>query len=677
MSKRLSHKLVTLMLIVTMAAGAFGRNLNTASISVDGSERGRRTAAPPVQTASSNTELILWDNTDIDFIGNGFRSVELGGLAAGQRLTNSADDVIVPPNVQVIATNIRVCGFLSATSVQPDSFAILIYQDNSGKPGSLLLRRNMPSPMLSTYIEYFNLTPAQPIVLDSGHYWLSVVAMFKQGTNYDNCTWYWGVGASVIGIQGYGQDQTSLAMGVPYPWMRADLAGYVNCVSGWFVVFGGAVGTHHGLLANLFAPVRSGHAPLDVAILEFSIADPADPVQKWSWDLNSDQVVDSETNPAMWRYPQPGHYDITLIASNSGKSDTTFKKDYIRVFDGESSLSFDGATHYDTNAGFVKPSMDLNLTQKITVEAWIKPQGFGPYLENELSYGYGRIADKYAWSLLLHDAGDFGYAEKSVVVDLTYMDNTYTDLCTPKYSIKLNEWQHVAMTYDATLKTCRVYINGVAQTLQKFGSDIQGALWENSEQPLLIGNRYDYLRTFDGDIDEVRLWNVVRTEQEIKDNMNKPLTGAESGLVAYYPLNEGSGNTAQENTGKSPSMTIYSSLWNNGVFKGHASGVATHGSGVVENFQLGQNYPNPFNPSTTIPYTLTTAGDVRLTVYDLLGRTVAVLVNEKKPAGSFTAKWNGQDKNNFSVANGVYFYTLEISSSDQRFTSSKKLALVK
>ncbi len=667
--------ILTLLLILPMTL--FAKDRGMVSLSANGSERVRLASRPPVQIETSNTELILWDNTDIDYVGVGFRSIELNGLPKGKQLTNTADDVIVPPNVQVTATGFRVCGHLADNSAQPDSFGILLYQDAGAKPGALLLRRNVAAPALTTNITYFNLIPDQPIVIDSGVYWLSIVAMFKQGTAYNTSTWYWGVGARSIGTQGWGQDQTGLGLGVPYPWMRADLSGYSDCVSAWFVIFGGAVGTNKELLTNFYSPIRSGHAPLEVGILEYSIVDPLDPVAKWSWDFTGDYVADSQTNPGQWRYAQPGHYDVTLISANSTKSDTAYKSDYIRVFDGESSLSFDGATRYDTNAGYVQPSAALNLTETLTVEAWIKPQGFGPYFRNGLSYGYSRVADKYAWTILLHDAGDFGYPEKSMVVDLNYPDYSYTDLATPPNSIKLNEWQHVAMTFDGATKTCKIYLNGVAQTLQKYGSDIQAKLWDNAEQPLIIGNRYDYLRTFDGDIDEVRYWNVVRTEQQIKDNMNKPLTGSETGLVAYYPLNEGSGTTAQEKSGKSPNIKVYSCLWNDGVFKGNISGVANRDNRVVENFQLGQNYPNPFNPATTIPYTLATAGKVRLTVYDLLGRTVAVLVNENKPAGSFTAKWNGQDKNNLSVANGVYFYTLEINTGDQHFTFSKKLALVK
>jgi poly(beta-D-mannuronate) lyase len=69
-----------------------------------------------------------------------------------------------------------------------------------------------------------------------------------------------------------------------------------------------------------------------------------------------------------------------------------------------------------------------------------------------------------------------------------------------------------------------------------------------------------------------------------------------------------------------------------------------------------QNYPNPFNPSTKITYSISlgSPGQTSLRVYDLLGREVAVLVNEQKPAGSYSVQWNGG-----GCAGGVYYAHLE------------------
>ena len=90
-------------------------------------------------------------------------------------------------------------------------------------------------------------------------------------------------------------------------------------------------------------------------------------------------------------------------------------------------------------------------------------------------------------------------------------------------------------------------------------------------------------------------------------------------------------------------------------------------SGVLE-FSLGQNYPNPFNPSTMISYQLPVSGVVTLIVYDLLGREVATLVNEYKPAGRYEVKFDG-----YQLSSGVYLYKLTAG----EYTAARKLTLMK
>ena len=80
------------------------------------------------------------------------------------------------------------------------------------------------------------------------------------------------------------------------------------------------------------------------------------------------------------------------------------------------------------------------------------------------------------------------------------------------------------------------------------------------------------------------------------------------------------------------------------------------------------NYPNPFNPSTTIKYELPKNSEVRLSVYDMLGREVSVLVNERSDAGVHEVKFDGS-----TLATGVYFYRLQAGD----FVQSKKLVLLK
>jgi hypothetical protein len=97
-------------------------------------------------------------------------------------------------------------------------------------------------------------------------------------------------------------------------------------------------------------------------------------------------------------------------------------------------------------------------------------------------------------------------------------------------------------------------------------------------------------------------------------------------------------------------------------------GVAVAEPQVPSKFTLSQNYPNPFNPSTTIRYELPKSAEVKLSVYDVLGREVSVLVNERKDPGVHEFKFDG-----LNLASGVYLYRLIAGN----FVQTRKLVVVK
>ena len=71
------------------------------------------------------------------------------------------------------------------------------------------------------------------------------------------------------------------------------------------------------------------------------------------------------------------------------------------------------------------------------------------------------------------------------------------------------------------------------------------------------------------------------------------------------------------------------------------------------------NYPNPFNNSTVINYRTIEPGNVRLIIYDGLGKTIRVLLNEYEAAGEHKISWDGKDDSENSVASGIYIYRLD------------------
>jgi len=90
--------------------------------------------------------------------------------------------------------------------------------------------------------------------------------------------------------------------------------------------------------------------------------------------------------------------------------------------------------------------------------------------------------------------------------------------------------------------------------------------------------------------------------------------------------------------------------------------------GLPQHFMLAQNYPNPFNPTTVVSYQLSAASNVRLVVYDLLGREVAILVNERIAPGSYSVRFDAS-----GFASGMYIYKLTAGD----FVQTRKMLLLK
>jgi M6 family metalloprotease-like protein len=110
----------------------------------------------------------------------------------------------------------------------------------------------------------------------------------------------------------------------------------------------------------------------------------------------------------------------------------------------------------------------------------------------------------------------------------------------------------------------------------------------------------------------------------------------------------------------------------NAVTYTHSS-VLRNASGITEvtspaTYRLYQNYPNPFNPKTGVRFQVVGVSDVKIVVFDLLGREVAILVNERRQPGTYEVTFDGS-----SMASGIYFYRLQAGS----FVETRKMLLVK
>lgn len=106
----------------------------------------------------------------------------------------------------------------------------------------------------------------------------------------------------------------------------------------------------------------------------------------------------------------------------------------------------------------------------------------------------------------------------------------------------------------------------------------------------------------------------------------------------------------------------------NGVFSANLAVTSVKPEVLAREFSLSQNYPNPFNPTTAISYQVSAVSQVSLQVFDILGKKVTTLVNEKKSAGTYTVQFDAS-----GLASGVYLYRLTAGD----FVQTRKMILLR
>ncbi|MFZ2324928.1 MAG: T9SS type A sorting domain-containing protein, partial [Ignavibacteriaceae bacterium] len=191
-------------------------------------------------------------------------------------------------------------------------------------------------------------------------------------------------------------------------------------------------------------------------------------------------------------------------------------------------------------------------------------------------------------------------------------------------------------------------------------------------------------------VDSVRSNGTFNPALFFSSNNNRSFaTVSEVSLIAPFDLN----NPNFLPLSNSPALTDAGTPTNDGFFDPAATFVGAFGtddwtfgwarfnpdittdvkeirisSSVPDNYNLSQNYPNPFNPSTRISYSVVEPTNVKLSVYNILGQQVAILVNDFKNTGTYEVNFNAS-----SLSSGVYIYSLEAG----KVVVSKKMTLLK
>jgi len=266
-------------------------------------------------------------------------------------------------------------------------------------------------------------------------------------------------------------------------------------------------------------------------------------------------------------------YDLSSIGT-SGGSEISWSGD-IPNFAG--SLGFDGLDDYvvvDTS-----PTIPSGSNQ-VTVSYWMKANSFS----DDWQYAFHlhrdvagtNIGNSVIWGGLS--------SSNNIVLTIGGVDGHYSDGDTGITPV-LGDWYHVAAVWDGGY--VKVYVNGNQELMYPRPS------LTTASSPIHIGahqNGGGY-RQFNATIDEVRIWSVARTQEQIQNNMYQELYGNESGLIGYWKFNEMGGSVAYDSSSSSNNGTITGASWTDGIQTsvGVETNVSLNGGVVWEGWQSVNN----------------------------------------------------------------------------------------
>ncbi len=278
----------------------------------------------------------------------------------------------------------------------------------------------------------------------------------------------------------------------------------------------------------------------------------------------------------------------------------------------------------------------------ITIEAWVK---------------LGSTSSANA--ILNKGAGSFDYQFGINPGGIPYMIIGGSSANSTGLTVTAGVWTHIAATYDGA--NVRFYKDGVLASTIPFTT----ALGTSTNEMRIARGNGD---PFSGDIDELRLWSVVRTDAQIFDDRckkNPSSFTSTTGLLALWHLDN---NLIDAYSGFNGTIngTVSYDFYNYPDATMSCPVVGISPNNAVSQNNLDVNYPNPFNQYTMINYQIVNNSDVVLKVYDIMGKEIATLVNTKQNAGKYEVK--------FSVANlpaGIYVYQLRTNN----FSQSKRMMI--
>ena len=247
--------------------------------------------------------------------------------------------------------------------------------------------------------------------------------------------------------------------------------------------------------------------------------------------------------------------DLTLPFNVSGTTNPgVSSNDLESLLSFENAVSLDGEDDYIT----VNNSTDFDFGNSFTMEAYVRVDSFSKAWETIISKGN-------TWQLSRNNETSTIYFGNSI---LSVSGST---------NIDDGKWHHVAGVY--TSRSLSLYIDGELDGFEDYGS---ASFDSSNSYNLLIGANEEVSdRNFQGEIDEVRIWNTARTQENIQAGMFQSLSGSENGLEIYYSFDESSVNdtTISDLTGQGYDGTLTNGDSSNFVASNYQKGLINIASG--------------------------------------------------------------------------------------------------
>ncbi|MEO9967860.1 MAG: LamG-like jellyroll fold domain-containing protein [Reichenbachiella sp.] len=242
------------------------------------------------------------------------------------------------------------------------------------------------------------------------------------------------------------------------------------------------------------------------------------------------------------------HRAIITITSAGDPNETTYLLN-MEANSMDNSLHFEGSVDGADDRLNITPTSfnPADANDELTVEAWIQLDSYG----GTNSYIVGR----YDESGSTNDGEFYLAVTPAGNLEAAIIAGGVPQLLNSSSTIGTGTWTHVAMTYDNAELT--IFVNGIEED----NTDITGTASSGSLRETYLGYSFNAANNYDGQIDEVRIWDIARTPFELRQHAMVQLTGSESGLVAYFNMDDGvTEGTSLENTTLSPTDLSTSGL---------------------------------------------------------------------------------------------------------------------